>query len=174
MLLSTFLLVAISRYDTVKREQPFHDWWSKRCEEDWLKVLNYFMYGVIIFIVVLGLAGWTIYPHGRFENEEACTAGRKVPSCYFWITNSIMSAIAIAVIFQFTQTFMKWYSWLTVSRPPLHTALSVPLGNSRPQSWSNVSILWIPFLDSFYHWTRSIFFVTNSWEHTLYVLTSMD
>ena len=57
MLNSTLMLVAILKYDCVKREVPFADFWRLRCEDDFLFSLRCFTRGIPVFMVVLGQVG---------------------------------------------------------------------------------------------------------------------
>jgi len=116
MLNSTFLLVAISKYNPVDREIPFRDFWKTRCEEDWITALHCFMYGVPIFIVVLALVGWVNFGSlkpldGKCFKMNACS--------YLGISASI-SGIAIVVFFYYLlHTYLKWTEFLKDSDPKL-------------------------------------------------------
>mmetsp|Transcript_25355 Transcript_25355/g.31242 ORF Transcript_25355/g.31242 Transcript_25355/m.31242 type:complete len:207 (+) Transcript_25355:172-792(+) len=108
MLNATFILVAILRYDTVKREIPFSKFWRMRCEDDWKFALQCFALGVPLFMIVLALIGWVIF----WENENL--AG--------WIAaSSCISIIAIlTVVYYLFYIERKWKDWLQVHKPLLH------------------------------------------------------
>ena len=61
MLTSTYILVAILRYDCVTREIPFLDFWRRRCEGDWKFALKAFTYGIPLFMMVLAEVGWVSF-----------------------------------------------------------------------------------------------------------------
>lgn len=108
MLNSTFLLVAISRYNTVDREIPFEDFWRTRCEEDWILALHCFMYGVPVFIIVLALVGWV-----NFADVL------KFGWSYYAVSGAI-SFIAVVILVKYLMhTCFKWGDFLKDSDPVL-------------------------------------------------------
>lgn len=102
MLNATFMLVAILRYDTVKREIPFEKFWRTHCEGDWKFALRAFVFGVPLFCLVLAQIGWVKLWH--FDKVS-------------WIyASSCMTAIAISTILLFlAHTERKWREWLLMS-----------------------------------------------------------
>ena len=103
MLNATFMLVAILRYDTVRREVPFHKFWSVHCESDWKFALRAFVFGIPIFCLVLALIGWVkLWKFGD-------------GSSWIW-TSSCISSIAISTILLYLlHTERKWREWLLIS-----------------------------------------------------------
>lgn len=118
MLNSTFVLVAISRYDTVDRQVSFHDFWRTRCEDDWLVALTCFVTGVPLFMVVLLLVGWISFP--RPPLAEPCKAENAMTLTQYRIVSIFISFVATVVLVYFLMhTCTKWYSWLKASDPTL-------------------------------------------------------
>lgn len=97
MLNATLTLVAILRYNVVKREVPFREFWVKYCESDFIFALKMFSYGVPTFMFVLGQIGWVI-----LWSHEA------------WLyASTLMSIIAFCIVcFWFTHTNRKWSDFL--------------------------------------------------------------
>lgn len=94
---STYMLVAILRYDCVRRDVPFDEFWRKRCEPDWKLALQAFSYGVPLFMVVVALVAWV-----TFWNSD---------SLYY--SAAVVTAIAAMVtLFWFGGTQRKWTSFL--------------------------------------------------------------
>eukprot|EP00591_Stephanopyxis_turris_P001115 CAMPEP_0195522248 /NCGR_PEP_ID=MMETSP0794_2-20130614/20197_1 /TAXON_ID=515487 /ORGANISM="Stephanopyxis turris, Strain CCMP 815" /LENGTH=201 /DNA_ID=CAMNT_0040651955 /DNA_START=335 /DNA_END=940 /DNA_ORIENTATION=+ len=97
MLNATWTLVAILRYDCVKREVPFNEFWRKRCESDFIFALKAFSYGVPLFMCVLAQIGWVI-----FWGHEAWS-----------VASSLVSAIAVCtIVMWFAHTDRKWSEFL--------------------------------------------------------------
>jgi len=46
MLNCTMVLIAILKYDCIRREQTFENFWGRRCEEDWATAYFCFTAGV--------------------------------------------------------------------------------------------------------------------------------
>jgi small-conductance mechanosensitive channel len=61
MLNSTFLLVAIFKYDCKVREKTFDTFWRNQCEEDWQLAFSAFTYGIPLFLVMLAQVGWVVF-----------------------------------------------------------------------------------------------------------------
>ena len=94
---STYILVAILRYDCVRRDVPFDEFWRKRCEPDWKIALRTFSYGVPSFLLVVSLVAWVTF----WEAEN------------FVVSASVVTAISIAVtLFWFGRTDRKWKDFL--------------------------------------------------------------
>jgi calcium release-activated calcium channel protein 1 len=108
MLNATFMLVAILRYDTVRRELPFTRFWCTRCESDWKLALRCFACGTPLFLLVLAQMGWVVF----WEKNEGSA----------WIiASSCVSVIAVlTVIVYLTHTDRKWREWLLASETTLH------------------------------------------------------
>lgn len=100
MLNATFLLVAILRYDTVKREIAFPFFWQTRCEEDWRLGLRVFALGVPLFIATLAQIGWVMY-WGKTEGPA-------------WIyASSCVTLIAtVTIVIYLFHIERKWKDWL--------------------------------------------------------------
>ena len=108
LLNTTYMLVAILRYDTVNREVPFKEFWRKRCESDWKFALRAFGYGVPLFMVLLAQVGWVVF----WEHQSA--------SIY---ASCLVSFIAIVTVLIFiARTEKKWSDWLTKSDMTLKKA----------------------------------------------------
>jgi len=112
---ATFVLVAISWYNTVDREMPFDEFWKKYCEKDWVLAFKCFIYGVPLFIIVLALVGWIVFP--KKDNM----------GCYI-IVGTAISVIAVGVLFMFLIAFWKWHPWLNGTSE----ALTSPPDNCLP------------------------------------------
>lgn len=106
MLNSTFMLVAVLRYDCVKREMPFDKFWRSHFERDWAWALKCFVVGIPMFCMVLAQIGWV-----KFWNYDH----------HAWIaTSACMSVIAIStILIYFAHTERKWRDWLMVSETRL-------------------------------------------------------
>ncbi len=102
MLNATFMLVAILRYDCVRREIPFDKFWKSRCESDWRFALKAFVYGVPLFCLVLAQIGWVKL--WNFKNTGMYLAS----SCITFI------ALTTIVVYLF-HTDRKWRDWLLTS-----------------------------------------------------------
>lgn len=99
---STYMLVAILRYDCVARDVPFTEFWRKRCEPDWRLALRCFSYGVPLFMFLVALVSWVAF-------WRASDGPRIVPAC-------IVTAIAGAVtMYYFLGTERKWIGFLLTS-----------------------------------------------------------
>ena len=100
MLNATFILVAILRYDTVKRDLPFPRFWQSRCEDDWRFALRMFALGVPLFMVVLGQIGWVSF-------------WRKMEGPGWIYASSCISVIAVfTIVVYLAYTERKWKDWL--------------------------------------------------------------
>lgn len=103
MLNATFMLVAILRYDTVKREMPFSKFWRTHCESDWKFALKSFVQGVPLFCLVLAQIGWV-----KLWQADMDTSRYAASSC--------ISIIALSTIMIFlSHTERKWREWLTMT-----------------------------------------------------------
>jgi hypothetical protein len=112
-LYATYMLVAILRYDCVRRDVPFDDFWRKRCDPDFKLSLRCFSNGVPLFMLVVALVAWMNF----------------WSSSYVYISASIVTAIALAVaVYWFKSIDRKWMSFLLMShariltRPPIKPA----------------------------------------------------
>mmetsp|Transcript_23180 Transcript_23180/g.33998 ORF Transcript_23180/g.33998 Transcript_23180/m.33998 type:complete len:211 (-) Transcript_23180:271-903(-) len=61
MLNSTFILVAIFKYDCHVRDISFDKFWRQRCEADWQLSYNAFTLGIPLFLVMLAQVGWVVF-----------------------------------------------------------------------------------------------------------------
>lgn len=103
---STYILVAILRYDCVERTVPFDTFWRRRCEADWKVALRAFSVGVPSFMIVVALVAWV-----SFWNHQ---------SLYY--SASVVTAIAIMLsIFWFANTHRKWGDFLLMSEARILT-----------------------------------------------------
>lgn len=109
---STYILVAILRYDCVNRDVPFEEFWRKRCEPDWKLALRAFSYGVPLFMMVVALVPWVTFV--SFTS-------------FYGTTNNLVSGMLVSVIallstlFWFTRTARKWTGFLMSSEARLTT-----------------------------------------------------
>ena len=89
------------RYDTVRREIPFLEFWKKRCELDWRLTLRCFSFGVPLFMLNMGLMAWVLF----WEHGTARYSG-----------SVCISVIAVVtVLFHILHTNRKWSEWLMIS-----------------------------------------------------------
>ncbi|KAL7437871.1 hypothetical protein ACHAXM_005864 [Skeletonema potamos] len=103
---STYILVAILRYDCVERSVPFDVFWRRRCEADWKLALRAFSVGVPSFMIVVALVAWV-----SFWNH---------PSVYY--SASAVTAISIMLtMFWFANTHRKWGDFLLMSEARILT-----------------------------------------------------
>lgn len=100
MLNACLMLVAINKYDCIRREIPFNVFWRKRCETDFVYALRAFLLGVPVFICVLGLVGWVVFWDRDWG--VACS--------------SSVTAIAVATVgLWFGHTERKWVGWIVAT-----------------------------------------------------------
>jgi len=100
MLNTTFILVAILRYDTVERQVDFPRFWANRCESDWRLSIRAFTFGVPIFILLLGQVGWV-------------THWKKTESHAWIYSSSCLSVIAVLTItIYYVHIWRKWNEWI--------------------------------------------------------------
>lgn len=99
MLLATWTLVAILRYDCVHRPIPFDEFWKKRCQDDFVITLRAFSYGVPLFMCVMAELGWVSY--GQTQGIAGI-----VSAC-------VVCVISLsAMLFWFSHTHYKWGDFL--------------------------------------------------------------
>ena len=103
MLNATFMLVAVLRYDTVKRDVPFPRFWRTRCEDDWRFALRAFALGVPMFMLVLGQIGWVM-----FWNKMDGPAWIYASGCISFIA-------VLTVMIYVLHIERKWKDWLLFS-----------------------------------------------------------
>ena len=111
MLNATYILVAILRYDCVKRETPFTDFWRKRCESDWQLALRAFGLGVPLFLCVLGQMGWVV-----FWNHE---------SARYYASALVTTIALVTLMLWFAHTDRKWGNFLMHPEAKLHNPNAV-------------------------------------------------
>uniref|UniRef100_A0A7S4NBN3 Uncharacterized protein n=1 Tax=Odontella aurita TaxID=265563 RepID=A0A7S4NBN3_9STRA len=110
MLNSTFVLVAILRYDCVRREAPFAEFWRKRCESDWKFALRAFGYAVPLFMCVLAQIGWVVF----WDHESARI-----------YASTLITVIAmVTIVFWFAHTDRKWGGFLLSSEARLRNSIA--------------------------------------------------
>ena len=111
MLNATFMLVAILRYDCVRREIPFEKFWKSRCESDWKFALKAFVFGVPLFCLVLAQIGWV----KLWKLDERG-----------WIyASTCITLIALSTIVVYVfHTDRKWRDWLLTSENILMNPLA--------------------------------------------------
>jgi len=106
---STYMLVAILRYDCVTRDVPFEEFWQKRCESDWKRALRAFSLGVPLFMVVVAVTSWLKF--------WGTTGG--------FISGVVVSVIALVfTAFWFGGTARKWTGFLLSSDARLTRRIS--------------------------------------------------
>ena len=119
-LYATYMLVAILRYDCVRRDVPFDDFWRKRCDPDFKLSLRCFSNGVPLFMLVVALVAWMNF----------------WSSSYVYISASIVTAIALAVaVYWFKSIDRKWMSFLLMSHARILTRPPIPAALLRRPSW---------------------------------------
>ena len=111
MLNATYILVAILRYDCVKRDTPFTDFWRKRCESDWQLALRAFGLGVPLFLCVLGQIGWVV-----FWNHE---------SARYYASALVTTIALVTLMLWFAHTDRKWGNFLMHPEAKLHNPNAV-------------------------------------------------
>jgi hypothetical protein len=117
MLLATWTLVAILRYDCVQRTIPFDEFWNKRCQDDFVIALKAFSYGVPLFICVMAELGWVSY--GQTQG---------IPGI---VSASIICLICLlTMLFWFSHTHYKWGEFLMGEALLYHDANLSPRGSS--------------------------------------------
>lgn len=104
MLNATYILVAILRYDCVRRETPFVDFWRKRCESDWQLALRSFGFGIPLFMAVLAQIAWVVFWDHPARNYAAAL---------------VTSIAIITLILWFAHTDRKWGTFLLSSQAKL-------------------------------------------------------
>jgi calcium release-activated calcium channel protein 1 len=104
MLNATFILVAILRYDTVKRDVPFPRFWRTRCEDDWKFSLRAFALGIPLFLAVVAQIGWVMF-------------WKKMENPGWMYASGCMSVIAVLTVgIYFLHIERKWKDWLLFSK----------------------------------------------------------
>jgi len=97
---STYMLVAILRYDCVNRDVPFDEFWRKRCEPDWKLALRAFSYGVPLFMLDVALVAWCTF----WDTSN------------FWISPLVVTVVSVVVtLFWYLRTERKWIGFLMTS-----------------------------------------------------------
>eukprot|EP00903_Cladosiphon_okamuranus_P011920 g11196.t1 len=109
MLSSTFMLVAIMKYD-VKAKDPkyltFQVFWSTRCEDDWRFSFRAFNMGIPLFMGLLAEVGWITLDDGSIAHR--CAAG-------------VISVIAfLSGLIFYAYTYRKWGPFLSDAKLDLH------------------------------------------------------
>lgn len=106
MLNATFILVAILRYDCVRRERSFKQFWTTRCDSDWKLALRAFVSGVWLFCLVLAQIGWV----KLWQYDEIG----------WFCASSVISFIAVSTVMIFAMRIdRKWRGWLLARDPNL-------------------------------------------------------
>lgn len=90
---STYILVAILRYDCVNREVPFEEFWRKRCEPDWKTALRAYSYGVPLFMLVIACFPWVTFVASFGSTRNALLSGTVVTTitlfgALYWTTGA--------------------------------------------------------------------------------------
>eukprot|EP00602_Paraphysomonas_sp_CaronLab_P008434 CAMPEP_0185027958 /NCGR_PEP_ID=MMETSP1103-20130426/13340_1 /TAXON_ID=36769 /ORGANISM="Paraphysomonas bandaiensis, Strain Caron Lab Isolate" /LENGTH=245 /DNA_ID=CAMNT_0027562171 /DNA_START=121 /DNA_END=858 /DNA_ORIENTATION=+ len=92
-LISTYVLVALYRYDPVKRNPTFDLFWKRVCEDDWQVAFKAFTFGMLLFALSLCAASWVLYwdhPYGS-------------------VAASIVTAICLlSIAFWYIRVYLKW------------------------------------------------------------------
>jgi len=89
MVNSTLLLVRVMKYDCVRREEEFGEFWEKKCENDWSLSLNAFYMGVICFMFWLAHLGWVAFSHHpQKEIAASCMTATILVACACWMLYS--------------------------------------------------------------------------------------
>lgn len=89
MLSSTFLLVAIFKYDCKKRDISFENFWRRRCDEDWQLAFSAFTYGIPLFLVMLAQVGWVVFwSHGSRNIASIFVTAIAFITLLFWLVST--------------------------------------------------------------------------------------
>lgn len=95
---STYMLVAILRYDCVRRDVPFDEFWRKRCDPDWRVALRAFSFGVPLFMVDVALVAWvTFWGSG---------------SRFYLSAGSVTAIVLMLTVYWYFGTERKWSEFL--------------------------------------------------------------
>jgi len=107
MLNTTYMLVAILKYDTIRREIPFEDFWLKRCSSDWKFALRSFEMGLALFMILLGQIGWVVFSPDKTNNEETLQIKYYIAASF-----GVTIIACITIFIYFSQIYRKWTGWL--------------------------------------------------------------
>lgn len=89
MLNSTFLLVAIFKYDCKKRDISFENFWRRRCDEDWQLAFSAFTYGIPLFLVMLAQVGWVVFwSHSSRNIASVFVSAIALITLFFWLVST--------------------------------------------------------------------------------------
>jgi hypothetical protein len=100
-LTATYNVCAILKYDSVRREVTFSDFWFKYCESDWRLTIRCFTLGVPLFMIDLALLGWVVFwKHGVARYSAS------IPVTFVSV---------FTVIVHLIHTYRKWGQWLLQS-----------------------------------------------------------
>lgn len=100
-LTATYTLCGVLKYDTLRREVPFSDFWFKYCDNDWRLTLRCFTFGVPLFMICVAFLGWVVF----WKNENA-----RYPASI-----SITCISAFTILLHLIHTNRKWGQWLIQS-----------------------------------------------------------
>lgn len=98
MLNSTFLLLAVYRYDWTSvhsNSMTFHEYWDKLCYHDWKVAIYSFIYGFFVFLGMQASIGWVCF----FGIEGSVIAS--------WLNASITMVTILIVIWLFRRQKLK-------------------------------------------------------------------
>ncbi|CBJ27923.1 conserved unknown protein [Ectocarpus siliculosus] len=109
MLSSTFMLVAIMKYDVKAKDRhypSFQRFWASRCESDWRFSFRAFNIGIPLFMGVLAEVGWITLDDGSVAHRVAAGA---------------ISVIALlSTLIFYAYTYRKWGPFLSNAKLDLH------------------------------------------------------
>lgn len=128
MLNSTFLLLAVYRYDWTSvhsNSMTFLEYWDKLCYRDWKVAIYSFTYGVIVFLGMQTSLGWvSLY-------------GLKGVDIASWLNAAISMVTIIIVICLFRRQLMR-QGRLTINNQYDHNLLASQQQQSERQSLSDI------------------------------------
>mmetsp|Transcript_12200 Transcript_12200/g.15818 ORF Transcript_12200/g.15818 Transcript_12200/m.15818 type:complete len:255 (-) Transcript_12200:166-930(-) len=89
MLNCTLMLVAILKYDCIRRDIPFDDFWRKRCSADWVYSFNAFAIGLTLFMALLAQLGWvTFHSHPSRNTAASIVTAVAVTTGTIWLIHT--------------------------------------------------------------------------------------
>ena len=98
VLTTTQMLVAVLRYDCIRRKMPFDEFWYLEFEKDWQFSYWCFNTGVPLFLLVLAQIGWIIFSRYSAVSRSLASA--------------LVTVIATGVTAMWYQRiYPKWSKW---------------------------------------------------------------
>jgi len=86
MLNCTLMLVAILKYDCIKRPVEFEKFWRRRCAADWKVSFKAFLFGLMTFSILIAQIGWVAFvAHPSRILAASCLTGISLVSGMVWL-----------------------------------------------------------------------------------------